>query len=418
MKATIIKDLQYYKFCAYGFLKNLRFFEPFMLLFFMEKGLSFFEIGTLYSIREICINILEIPTGIIADALGRRKTMIYSFSAYIISFIIFYFSSSYFLYILAFIFYGFGDAFRTGTHKAMIFDYLRMNGRQDQKVHYYGHTRSWSQTGSAVSSIIAALLVFITGNYQQIFIFSIIPYFLDLLLMISYPKELDGDIRKLNKNELMSTFKKVINEFIFSFRNKLVLKSISNLSIFAGYHKAVKDFLQPFIQILALSLPLFLAYNDKQRSALLIGIIYFFIYLLTAIGAKNSGKIADWFKSIHKPLNISLIIGFGVGIFCGIFFIYDFIFVSILFFVIIFIIENLRKPIGISYFADLMNPKILATALSAESQAETLFAAIIAPLLGFFADKYGLGHGMTIIALALFVISPLFFVKKIQKNNI
>ena len=37
------KDLQYYKFCLYGFLKNLRFFEAFLILFFLEGGLSFFE---------------------------------------------------------------------------------------------------------------------------------------------------------------------------------------------------------------------------------------------------------------------------------------------------------------------------------------------------------------------------------------
>jgi len=71
------KDIQYYKFCSYGFLKNLRFFEPFLLLFFMEKGLSFFQIGLLYSIREIGIYILEIPTGIFADTLGRKRTMLF-----------------------------------------------------------------------------------------------------------------------------------------------------------------------------------------------------------------------------------------------------------------------------------------------------------------------------------------------------
>ncbi len=32
---TFNKDLQFYKFCAYGFLKNLRFFEPFLMLFFL-----------------------------------------------------------------------------------------------------------------------------------------------------------------------------------------------------------------------------------------------------------------------------------------------------------------------------------------------------------------------------------------------
>ena len=56
----------------------------------MEKGLTFLQIGTLYAIREIAINILEIPSGFAADALGRRRTMVAAFLAYIVSFIVFY----------------------------------------------------------------------------------------------------------------------------------------------------------------------------------------------------------------------------------------------------------------------------------------------------------------------------------------
>jgi len=178
-KQSFIKDKQYFKFCAYGFLKNLRLFEPFLILFFLEAGLSFLEIGMLYSVREIMRNLLEMPAGILADALGRRRTMINSFAFYIISFLTFYFAHSFVLLMTAMIFYALGDAFRTGTHKAMIFDYLKIKGWQDQKVHYYGHTRSWSQLGSALSALIAGVLVFFTGHYRLIFVFSTIPYVLD-----------------------------------------------------------------------------------------------------------------------------------------------------------------------------------------------------------------------------------------------
>ncbi len=54
---TFIKDRQYYKFCFYGFLKNLRFFEAFLLLFFLESGLTFLQIGWLYAVREISRNL-------------------------------------------------------------------------------------------------------------------------------------------------------------------------------------------------------------------------------------------------------------------------------------------------------------------------------------------------------------------------
>jgi len=90
MSNYFIKDIQYYKFCFYGFLKNLRFFEAFLILFFLEKGLSFLEVGTLYAFREITRNVLEIPTGIFTDSFGRRKTMVMAFLLYISSFVVFY----------------------------------------------------------------------------------------------------------------------------------------------------------------------------------------------------------------------------------------------------------------------------------------------------------------------------------------
>ena len=200
---SITKNIQYYKFCFYGFLKNLRFFEAFFILFLIERGLTFTQIGILYAIREISINILEIPSGIIADVFGRKKALLGSFVAYMISFAIYFLASGFWLFTSAFILYGVGDAFRTGTHKAMIMDFLKLNGWEDQKIAYYGHTRSWSQKGSAISSLIAGLIVFYTGSYQIIFLFSIFPYLLNFLLVLSYP----GDLNYSSNNPAKNTIK-------------------------------------------------------------------------------------------------------------------------------------------------------------------------------------------------------------------
>jgi len=92
------KDIQYYRFCTYGFLKNLRFFEPFLIIILHQEGLSFTQIGGLYAIREIFRNILEIPAGVFADAFGRRKSMLLAFSSYIVSFVVFYLAGSFILF--------------------------------------------------------------------------------------------------------------------------------------------------------------------------------------------------------------------------------------------------------------------------------------------------------------------------------
>ena len=46
------------RFCLYGFLKNQRYFEPFLWLAFLEKGLSYSQIGFLIGFREVAINAL------------------------------------------------------------------------------------------------------------------------------------------------------------------------------------------------------------------------------------------------------------------------------------------------------------------------------------------------------------------------
>ena len=133
------------------------------MLFLLEKGLSYTEIGILYASREITINICELPSGIIADTYGRKTALAGALLLYIISFVVFYFSNIFWLFWIAFIFFGIGDAFRTGTHKGLIMSYLALNKWSEYKISYYGHTRSWSQRGAAVSSIMAGLIVFYSG---------------------------------------------------------------------------------------------------------------------------------------------------------------------------------------------------------------------------------------------------------------
>jgi len=411
-KSGFKKDLQYWKFCTYGFLKNLRLFEPFLFLFFLDAGLTYLKISLLYTIREIVRYLMEIPAGFIADILGRRRTMIASFVFYLVSFLLFFISSDFYMFVFAICFYAFGDAFRTGTHKAMIYEYLTIMGWSDHKVSYYGHTRSWSQIGSAISSLLAGAIVFISGNFRLIFLISAIPYLLDLLLMISYPKAIDGELVDFDRSKLGSIFKKVFKEFVFSLKQVKVLKAITNVSIYSGYFRAVKDFIQPIIQVYAVSIPLFIYLDDEKRTAIIIGLVYFIIYFISSFASRNSGRLAGRFKNLMSVLNFSLIAGFVIGLVSGLFYNSGFLLISIVLFVLIFVVENLRKPIGVAYITDILNKNILATALSVESQAKTVITALLLPLLGFIADRFGIGYALIIVPVLLLLMLPFYLARK------
>ncbi|ABR29971.1 MFS transporter [Thermosipho melanesiensis] len=391
----IKKDKQFRKFQMYGFLKNLRFFEPFLILGFLSSGLDYLQIGILYSIKSIATNILEIPTGVFADLYGRKKSMIFSMISYIISFSIFYFCNSFYLFMLAMIFFSFGEAFRTGTHKAMIFQYLKLNNMESLKVQYYGATRSASQLGSALNSLLSALIVFFSGNYKLIFLMAIIPYVLNLINLSTYPDELDGNIKKTKKDTL--------KDFLGAISNWKTFKLLLNATSYSSVFKSIKDYLQPIIESFALAIPVFLGLNSKKRTAILVGIIYFVLYLLTSIASRNSWK----FK---KKLNLTLFFGAIVIMLIGITYYFNFYYISIILFVFVYLIENIRRPIVVSYISE--KSEALASVLSVESQITTLLTAFFSFLMGLVSKKYGIGMGIFVIGLILFVFSQIFWLKE------
>ncbi len=404
------KNGQYFKFCMYGFLKNLRFFEPFLLLILLGKGLSYLEIGILYAAREISINIMEIPSGLLADTVGRRLTMVFSLLSYIISFLIFYAVSSYVLLFLAMIAFAFGDAFRTGTHKAMIFDYLHSKGWDSQRTYYYGHTRAWSQWGSALSALAAAFLVFWQGSYKSVFLFTTIPYTLNLFLIMSYPKYLDGP-HHTDERKVSEVFMTVLRSLLSSVKKPKLLRIIANQSLYSGYYKACKDYLQPILKTLALSLPILLSFDDQKRTALMVGLVYSVLYGATALVSSRSGRFARRFGELATPLNLTMLVGISLGLLSGLFLHLTWVTLAVVLYLGIYVLENLRKPMGITYVSEHMRQDSLASALSVESQAESLVAAIIALLLGLFSTLFGVGLGILIVSgicglLALLVWLP------------
>ncbi|KAA3610742.1 MAG: MFS transporter [Calditrichaeota bacterium] len=405
----MIKDKQYYKFCLYGFLKNLRFFEPFFILFFLSKDLTFLQIGTLYATREIAINLFEIPSGIIADTLGRRKTLASSFMVYILAFIIFYGSSNFGLFILAMLFYALGDAIRSGINKAMIVDYLKRTGQQAHKIKYYGHTRSWSQFGSALSSLAGGILYFFNQNLDTIFLFSIIPYVLDFANVLTYPKYLDKSASE--SRSVMKDFREISASFLQSLKNSSLLKALINSSIYSGYYKSIKDFIQPFLKTLVIQLPFLLFLNNEEKTAILLGAIYFLIFIGNSVASRKTAVIADKFKSAHSYLNKTLVVGIFLGLISGLIMQFYISVWAILLFIIILLIENARKPAGIVVITDHSDERIHAGVLSVTSQIRSGFSALFVLAIGLFADIYGVGAGIVIVSGMMLVTLPFYKLK-------
>lgn len=395
-----------FKFSLYGFLKNLRFFEPFFLLFLRDKGLSFTSIGFLLSFREIMINIMEIPSGIIADTFGRKNVMIISLVSYILSFSIFGASKSVILIYIAMFFFAIGESFRTGTHKAIIFNYLDNEGLLDKKIEFYGFTRSWSQKGSALSVVLATSILLIDGNYKSIFWWSIIPYVIGLINISSYPSYLNKVTRaKTINNFSFNTFLTHLKISISSIFKKSDLKYLLvNSMIFTGTFKSIKDYLQILIKSYVVTIPMSLIFSKNEEVILGIGTVYVLIYLISSIASKSSFKLVRSLGSKSKTIQFISITSIILMLTASISDFYSIKLVTISCFILLYLLQNIWRPIITGSIAENSDKELLATTLSIESQLSSLTIFILAPIIGLLMDGLGLYAVLAFMALIFTVI--------------
>lgn len=403
---TPYKDIQFVKFSAYGFLKNLRFFDPFFILFLREVGLTFLQIGTLYSIREVVINLTEVPTGFVADYISRRLSMVLSFLFYILSFTIFYFWGNIFLLAaLAMVMFGLGETFRSGTHKAMILQYLEYKGWKELKHEYYGKTRSWSQRGAALSSLLAAGLVFHQGSYRSVFLFSIIPYVLDLLLILTYPAIVD---RKKESHTISvgTFFRSMGKDMVYFLTHTITRKVLLNTATVNTAFKVGKDYLQVLIKNWILIVPVLANLPTVQKTAIFLGVVYFGLYLLGAYFSGRSVVITRKIGSEYTALNYLYIISVGIFVLIGVTVKFTWYLPAAILFIGLFIIQNIQEPILVTSLSALTLDGKNASLLSIQEQIRAIQTALVAPFLGWMVDQFGLEGGFFLTGILFLLIFP------------
>jgi len=409
----INNDKQIWKFRFYGFFKNLKFFEPYLLIYLLGMGLSLFQVGMLYSIREIITYIFEVPSGIIADHFGKKKELLMCFAFYIISFIFFFIGHNFLVMGVGMVFFGLGEAFRSGTHKAMILGYLDHKGWFEHKGYVYGRTRSFSLLGSSVSAFLSILLVFNLPALRWLFLVCIIPYVLDFLLIASYPSYLDE--RRETEKTVKAFYLESVKQLKSVINNTTLKKILFSSATYDGAFKAIKDYIQPILSTLLLTTGtgVILGLDADDSLKVYLGVIYGIFYIFSSIASKNVYKLTHRFsapkvfKHSFDMLGILLLI-LSMAIRS------QYILLAILIFFVIYIMKDARRPVFVDVCSDYMSKDQRATVLSIESQIRALLLVIVAPLLGLIADKFSIQTMFLCVGIALIVTNRLFNIKDVK----
>ncbi len=306
--------------------------------------------------------------------------------------------------------FSFGEAFRSGTHKAMIFDWLRTNNKLDEKTKVYGYTRSWSKMGSAVSVIISAAIVIMTDNYRWIFLFSIIPYILGMWNIASYPAYLNNR-EKDKKIKLKAVYSHLINSFSSAIKIKKMRQLIVKTMGFEGSFRISKDYLQPILKSQAIVLAAFIALPEKESTAIIIGIVYFILYLISAGASKNSYKIVEKTQSEDRATMMLTALSALIIFTAALSLYFKIYLITIICFIIFFVIQNIWRPIQVSQYDSISDKNQQATILSIESQTKEAGIFIMAPIAGKIADTFGIEGSLLFISVILILLT-IYSIKK------
>lgn len=413
--AEIKKDRQIKKFCAYGFLKDLQFFEPYLLIYLIASGLNLFQIGLLYSIRAAIVYIFEIPSGIIADTYGKKKELMICFTFYMVSFVFYFIGGSFWVFSIAMVFFGLGEAFRSGTHKAMILSYLEQKDWFMHKGFVYGRTRSFSLIGSSLSAFISIIFVLSLPDLKWLFLLCIIPYMLDFALIASYPNSLDEqrETELTMKGFFSSGYAKLKSIFTNPSLEKVLLSS----SLYDSIFKTIKDYIQPILVSLILTATAlgFTHLSADDTVKVYLGIIYGIFYIFSSYASRNVyrlNKLAPSYTLMSLFFDI-------MGVACLVLFLALkaklTVAVIILFFVL-YILKDARRPLFLDVCADHMNKDERATAMSVDSMLAALFMVVFGPLFGFIADHFSIGILFLFIGI-LILISNRFLTLPATKSS-
>lgn len=234
------------KISLISFFSSLYFYLPILTIYYQQKNLNFIQINSLWGIITGTIFLSEIPTGLIADKIGRKLSIIVSLSLQLIGEILFLFAQNYLFFIIISIIAGIGFAFQSGCSQALVYDSLKEQKREKEMKKATGSIGSFFQAGHVLGALASSFIVSQITQSRIILAILLTIVSVGISLLISlFLKEPKTDYKHVEKNPL-----EIISQSFALIKQNSSLKRIILLGIFttpfAGY---LRNFHPPYFQL-------------------------------------------------------------------------------------------------------------------------------------------------------------------------
>lgn len=140
------------------FITNLNMQSSIWVLYLTYCNMSLLQIGLLEGIYHATSILCEIPSGALADLVGRKKSMIMSRICIAVSCMIMLFLRSFWWFALSFIIQAIGNNFNSGSEEALVYDSMKCLGEEDRYIQINGRLNMVLEVSQAIATVAGGVL--------------------------------------------------------------------------------------------------------------------------------------------------------------------------------------------------------------------------------------------------------------------
>lgn len=363
---------------------------PIIVLFYQENGLGLKEIFLLKSVYSIVSVALDIPTGYLADAWGRKKCLL---TGCLIAFggtITYSLAYTFGAFLLAEILLGIGQSLVSGADSALLYDTMLRHRREKDYLKYEGRVIMIGNFSEALAGICGGLLAAYALR---------LPFYYQMgVAFIGIPAALS--LHEYNvRNRILHPLRNILHILHYSLvRNRSLRYDILFSGIIGASTLTMAWFVQPILMHIDLPTELF-------------GVVWTVLNLVVGIAALYSDALSS---RLGENRTYTFILLFIVGGYLAVSFCLTHAALAILF--LFYIVRGFATPILKGYINRQTFSEMRATVLSIRNFIVRLTFALMAPFIGWLNDAFSLALALQITALAILVPGLLFLLLQWRKE--
>lgn len=364
-------------------------FMPIVVPFYKENGLEMTEVMFLQGIYSITIVILEIPSGYLADVIGRKRTLLIGSILGFSGFLTYSLSGGVWGFLLAEVILGFGQSLISGADSALLYDSLLDMRREKEYIKFEGRITSIGNGAEALAGILGGLLAGISLRTPYIAQTGIALIAVPAAFFLIEPVR--HGIKPLLK------FRDILQVVKYSlFINRELKRNIFFSALIGTATLTMAWFVQPVFLELKIPIEGF-------------GLLWTLLNLTVGLFA----AIAHW---LEKKLDMAgTIILIAVSIPAGyIALSFNLTYTGIFILFLFYAVRGFATPVLKDYINRLTESNVRATVLSVRNFIIRLNFALIGPFLGWYTDHYTLAQAFLlagIIFMCLSLLTMFFFLR-------